>query len=129
MNELSMLRVDWAIVATLVRKGIPMSGHILVQSFSGVLMITMVNRFGVDTAAAFGASLQVWNYIPMFSAAVATAVSTMAAQNVGAQKWDRVNAIARIGVVYSVLGMGCIVLSSGWILVDVGSVSGGRGEF
>jgi Na+-driven multidrug efflux pump len=55
--------------------------------------------------------MQVWNYVPMFSGAVATAVSTMAAQNIGAQKWDRVNSVARIGVVYSIVGMGCIVLA------------------
>jgi putative MATE family efflux protein len=110
-SELSMLRVDWAIVGTLVRKGIPMSGHILVLSFSGVLMITLVNRFGVDTAAAYGASIQLWNYIPMPAAAVAAAASTMAAQNVGAQKWDRVESIARVGVAYSILGTGCMVLA------------------
>ena len=110
-NELSMLRVDWAIVGTLVRKGIPMSGHILVLSLSGVLMITLVNRLGVDTTAAFGASIQLWNYIPMPAAAVAMAASTMAAQNVGAQKWDRVKSIAGVGVVYSVLSTISIVLA------------------
>jgi len=63
-NELSMLRPDWAIVRTLVRKGIPISAHVLVLSFSGVLMITLVNRFGVETTAAFGASFQLWNLHP-----------------------------------------------------------------
>jgi putative MATE family efflux protein len=109
-NELSMLRVDWAIVATLVRKGIPMSGHILVLSLSAVLMITLVNRFGVDTTAAFGASIQLWYYVQMPAVAVGMAVSTMAAQNVGAQQWDRVKSIARVGVVYSIVATGCIVL-------------------
>jgi putative MATE family efflux protein len=109
-NELSLLRVDWALVGTLVRKGIPMSGQILVQSLSGVLMITLVNRFGVNTTAAFGASIQLWNYIQMPAVAVGMAASTMAAQNVGAQKWDRVKSIARVGVVYSILVTGCIVL-------------------
>jgi Na+-driven multidrug efflux pump len=37
-------------------------------------------------------------------------VSAMAAQNVGARKWDRVKSIARVGVVYSVLLTGSIVL-------------------
>jgi len=109
-SELSMLRVDWAIVGTLVRKGIPMSGHILVLSLSAVLMITLVNRFGVDTTAAFGASIQLWNYVQMPAVAVGMAISTMAAQNFGAQKWDRVKSIARVGVVYSIGATGCIVL-------------------
>jgi len=112
-DEVSMLRVDWAIVGTLVRKGIPMSGHILVLSLSSVLMITLVNRFGVDTTAAFGASIQLWNYALMPAVAVGVAASTMASQNVGAQKWDRVKSIARVGVVYSILATGCIVVMIG----------------
>ena len=69
-----------------------MSAQMLVMSLSGVLMITLVNRFGVDTTAAFGAALQLWNYIQMPAFAVGMAVSAMAAQNVGARKWDRVDA-------------------------------------
>jgi putative MATE family efflux protein len=109
-DDLSMLRVDWAIVGTLVRKGIPMSGDILLLSLNSVFIITLVNRFGVDTTAAFGASVQLWNYVALPALAVGTAASTMVAQNVGAQQWDRVTSIARVGVVYSVLGTGSVVL-------------------
>jgi putative MATE family efflux protein len=48
-DELKHLRVDWAIVGTLVKKGIPMSAQMLVISLSAVLMIALVNRFGVET--------------------------------------------------------------------------------
>jgi Na+-driven multidrug efflux pump len=64
----------------------------------------------VDTAAAFGAALQLWNYIQMPAFAVGMAVSAMAAQNVGARKWDRVNSVARVGVVYSILVTGAVIL-------------------
>jgi len=50
--------VDWSIVRELVRKGLPMGAQLLVISLSSVLMIALVNRFGVDTAAAYGALLQ-----------------------------------------------------------------------
>jgi putative MATE family efflux protein len=109
-DELKHLRVDWAIVGTLVKKGIPMSAQMLVISLSAVLMIALVNRFGVETTAAFGAAMQLWNYIQMPAFAVGMGVSAMAAQNVGARKWDRVKSIARVGVVYSVLLTGSIVL-------------------
>jgi Na+-driven multidrug efflux pump len=72
-------------------------------------MITLVNRFGVDTTAAFGAALQIWNYIQMPAFAVGMAVSAMAAQNVGAGHWHRVTRIARYGVLYSVALTGSIV--------------------
>jgi putative MATE family efflux protein len=110
-EELKLLKIDWAVAATLVRKGIPMSAQMLVMSLSGVLMITLVNRFGVDTTAAFGAALQIWNYIQMPAFAVGMAVSAMTAQNVGARKWDRVTRIAGVGVLYSVILTGSIVLA------------------
>jgi putative MATE family efflux protein len=110
-EELRLLKVDWAVVGTLVKKGIPMSAQMLVLSLTGVLMITLVNRFGVDTTAAFGAGLQIWNYIQMPAFAVSMAVTAMTAQNVGAGKWHRIAHIARVGVLYSVLLTGSIVLA------------------
>jgi len=109
-EELTFLRIDWRLASTLLRKGIPMGAQITVMSLSGVLMISLVNRFGVDTTAAFGAALQIWNYIQMPAFAVGMAVSAMAAQNVGAQKWDRVRSTARVGVLYSVVLTGSIVV-------------------
>jgi MATE family, multidrug efflux pump len=109
-DELRLLRVDTAIVATLIRKGVPMGLQIFVISLSSVLMITLVNRFGVNTTAAFGACWQVWNYIQMSAFALGMAVSAVAAQNVGAQKWDRVAATARIGVLYNFLLTGSLIL-------------------
>jgi putative MATE family efflux protein len=109
-DELRYLKIDWTIVGTLVKKGIPMSAQMLVVSLSAVLMITLVNRFGVDTTAAFGAAMQIWNYIQMPAFAIAMGISAMTAQNVGARKWDRVNRIARVGVLYSVALTGSIVL-------------------
>src|SRR3569833_2096789 len=109
-EETRHLSIDWTIVGTLVKKGIPMCAQMLVVSLSAVLMIALVNNFGVDTGAAYGAAMQLWNYIMMPPFAVGMAVSAMAAQNVGAQKWDRVNAIARVGVMFSVMITGTIVL-------------------
>ena len=109
-DELRYLKIDWSIVGTLVKKGIPMSAQMLVVSLSAVLMITLVNRFGVDTTAAFGAAMQIWNYIQMPAFAIAMGISAMSAQNVGARKWDRVNRIAQVGVLYSVVLTGSIVL-------------------
>jgi Na+-driven multidrug efflux pump len=88
-----------------------MSAQMLVISLSAVLMITLVNRFGVDTTASFGAALQIWNYIQMPAFAVGMAVSAMTAQNVGAGRWERVTRIARVGVLYSVTLTGSIVVA------------------
>jgi putative MATE family efflux protein len=102
-DEWHLLRLDWPVIGTLIKKGIPMSAQMLVLSLSGIVMISIVNRYGVETAAAYGATIQLWNYIQMPAFAVGMAVSSMAAQNVGARKWDRVASIARVGVVYATL--------------------------
>jgi putative MATE family efflux protein len=107
--EFALLRVDWAIVGALVRKGIPMSAQILVTSLSGVAMIALVNGFGVDMMAAFGASLQIWSYTLMPAGTLGMGVAAMAAQNAGAGRWDRVHAVARVGVGYGVLSTAAFV--------------------
>jgi len=109
-NELELLRLDWTIIGTLIKKGVPMALQMIVVAFSMVLMISLVNRFGIDTTAAFGAAVQIWNYVQMPSFAIGMAVSSMAAQNIGAQKWDRVAATTRVGVLYQLLMTGALVL-------------------
>jgi len=109
-HELALLKLDLSVVRTLVVKGVPMGLQLFVISMSGVLMITLVNRFGTDTTAAFGATFQIWQYVQMPAFALGMAVSSMAAQNVGAQKWDRVRAVARSGVLFSALLTGSIVV-------------------
>ena len=109
-NDLAAFRVDWSIVSALIRKGIPMGAQVLVVSLSAVLMIVLVNRFGVETTAAYGASIQLWSYIQLPAISIAIAVSSIAAQSVGAQNWDRVKETARVGVVSCVVVTAIAVL-------------------
>jgi putative MATE family efflux protein len=113
-DEWALLRLDWPVIGTLIKKGIPMSAQMLVLSLSGILMISIVNRFGVDTAAAYGATIQLWNYIQMPAFAVGMGVSSMAAQNVGARKWDRVAAIARVGLIYAT-----VLTAAATVLIEI----------
>ena len=94
-HEWHLLRMRWPILRTLVLKGIPMGLQMIVMSVSMVLYLSVVNRFGSDTSAAYAAGMQLWNYIQMPAFALGAAVSSMAAQNIGAQLWERVAATAR----------------------------------
>ena len=76
----------------------PIGAQMIVIAVAGLTMFGLVNREGVDTSAAFGVTLQLWAYIQMPAMAIGAAVSAMAAQNIGANRWDRVNAIARAGI-------------------------------
>lgn len=84
-------------------KGLPMGAQMLISSSAAVVMIGLVNREGMLTTAAYGAVLQIWNYIQMPSFAVSMAVSAMVAQNVGAGRHDRVGRITMAGVWVTVL--------------------------
>lgn len=100
-GEFHLLKIDWSIVRVLVTKGVPMGLQMIVLSSSMVLFLRVVNRFGSETAAAFAASMQLWNYVQMPALALGAAVSSMAAQNIGAGLWDRVGQTARYGVLFN----------------------------
>jgi len=101
--ELRYLIPEGALVRTIVAKGLPMGAQMLVMSTAGLTMIGLVNRLGVDTAAAYAVSQQLWTYIQMPAMAIGVAVSSMAAQNIGAGKWERVGAITRSGLVFNTI--------------------------
>ncbi|MFD1797267.1 MATE family efflux transporter [Paracoccus aurantiacus] len=107
--ELGYLRPDRSILALMLRKGLPMGIQMVVVSGSMLAMMRLVNRQGVDTTAAFGATQQLWTYVQMPAMALGAAVSAMAAQNIGAGRWDRVGRITRTGIIYNILLTGGLV--------------------
>lgn len=110
IDEWHLFRVDWSIVRSIVLKGIPMGLQMIVLASSMLLFLRVVNRFGSDTAAAFAADMQIWNYVQMPALALGAAVSSMAAQNIGAGRWDRVASTARVGVAFNFLLTGIPVV-------------------
>jgi Na+-driven multidrug efflux pump len=109
-NELRYLWCDLAILKTIVVKGLPMGIQMVVISLSALALVGLVNREGVDTSAAFGVALQLWTYVQMPAMALGAAVSAMAAQNIGAGKWDRVGQVTRVGIVQSLLITGALIV-------------------
>src|SRR6185312_14283775 len=96
--ELGYLIPKLGILKTIVVKGFPMGLQMVVISLSALALIGIVNREGVATTAAFGVAMQLWTYLQMPAMALAAAASAMAAQNIGAGKWERVSRIARVGI-------------------------------
>jgi putative MATE family efflux protein len=108
-DEWRLFRVDWSLVRLLVTKGVPMGMQMFVVSSSMLAMISLVNRFGSEETAAFNAAMQLWSYVQMPAMAIAAAVSSMAAQNVGAGRWDRVAKIAVNGIGFNFLVGGTLI--------------------
>ncbi|GGB97152.1 MATE family efflux transporter [Novosphingobium endophyticum] len=81
-----------------VSKGLPMGAQMLISTSAGLVMIGLVNREGLNVAAAYGASLQLWNYLQMPAFALSSAVSAMVAQTIGARDHARVDKVTRVGI-------------------------------
>ncbi|MTH34047.1 MATE family efflux transporter [Paracoccus limosus] len=108
--ELGLLLPARQVLRLMLAKGLPIGLQMIVVSSSMLTMMTLVNRQGVDTTAAFGATQQLWTYVQMPAMALGAAVSAMAAQNIGAGRWDRVAQITRAGVLFNFLLTGGLVV-------------------
>ncbi|WP_066160962.1 MATE family efflux transporter [Halalkalibacter krulwichiae] len=88
-------------VLLIVKLGIP-SGLQMTVIFAGITAImTVVNSFGGAVVAGFGAAQRIDSLITLPALALGTAVNSMAGQNIGANRWDRVRDIAVFGAVYN----------------------------
>jgi len=86
-------------LAYVIVKGLPMGAQMLLVSSAGLIMVSLVNREGLDAAAAYGASLQLWDYLQMPAFAIGSAVSAMVAQSLGAGDHGRVGKVTEVGLV------------------------------
>jgi len=108
-RELAYLLPNAEELRFIIGRGLPMGAQMLVISSAGLIMVGLVNREGLDTAAAYGATLQLWNYVQMPALAVGAAVSAMAAQNIGAHRWDRVTSITNSGIAINLAMTGVLI--------------------
>jgi putative MATE family efflux protein len=109
-SQARLLLPDFSIIWTLIAKGTPMGVQMMVISLAAATMLSFVNRYGVHTSAAFGAASQFWTYVQMPAMALGAACSSMAAQNVGAGRMDRVERVARTGTLFAILFTGLPIL-------------------
>jgi putative MATE family efflux protein len=108
-KDMRLFLINLPILRSLIGKGVPMGLQMVLISLAMIMMISMVNSYGVATASAYGAALQLWTYVQMPAMAIGAACSSMAAQNVGAGRWDRVDATARTGVMFNFLLTGALI--------------------
>ncbi|OXM88392.1 MATE family efflux transporter [Paenibacillus rigui] len=109
-QDVHMLRLDFTIIRALIQKGLPMGLNMVVVSMSNLFLIHLVNSYGSEAAAAFGVATQISSYIQMPAMAIGGAVTSMAAQNIGAGLWSRVHRITWTGVAFNVGLTGLLVL-------------------
>ncbi|MCB2089116.1 MAG: MATE family efflux transporter [Sphingomonadaceae bacterium] len=111
-RELAWLRPRREELGYILTKGLPMGAQMMIMSAAGLIMIGLVNKEGLTYTAAYGASMQLWTYVQMPAMAIGAAVSAMAAQAIGAGKWDRLEATTRAGIMvnFVITGSLCVLL-------------------
>lgn len=94
-------RPDLTILRRLAKRAIPSAAETMIVHGSYFVLLSLVNAYGVVTAAGYAAAAQLWGYVQLPAFAITASMATMAAQNIGAGKWDRVNKIAVRGCALS----------------------------
>jgi putative MATE family efflux protein len=108
--DLKLLIPDRQLLRLVVVKGVPMGLQMIVISAAALTIMGLVNAYGSQVAAAYGIAAQLWTYIQMPALAIGAAVSSMAAQNVGAKRWDRIGRITLAGVGFNLVMTSVLVL-------------------
>ena len=104
------LRIDWKLLGLVLKLGIPAGVGMVVASLSAIVIVGIINRFGSDATAAYGAVNQVLSYVQFPAMSVMIAASIFAAQAIGARNFDEVEHVTRTALVMNTLFTGGLVL-------------------
>ena len=106
--------LDWHLIREVFVIGVPASLQMIVVSLAGVIIISLVNRYGTEVTAAFGIGMQVDMLAAIPFMSIGMAATTIAGQNLGAQKLDRVFKTLRVSVY---CGLAVAIASAALLLI------------
>lgn len=89
------LRIRLPTLLTVLRLGIPTAIQTAAASVAAVVVVGLVNQFGSDATAAYGAVNQILNYVQFPAISIGIAASIFAAQAIGAGQTGRLPGITR----------------------------------
>jgi putative MATE family efflux protein len=104
------LRVDPALLRLVLKIGLPTGLQVIVMSLAEIALLALVNRYGPDATAAYGAVNQVVNYVQFPALSISITASILGAQAIGAGRVDRLGAITRTGLQMNFIVTGGLVL-------------------
>lgn len=87
----------------ILKVGIPLATQEVLVNFSFLLITTMVNGLGVVASASVGIVEKILGFVMMPPMAFSSAVTTMAAQNIGAKQPKRALSGLKYGILYSLV--------------------------
>ena len=101
MPDRGCLRPDVAVGWRILKIGVPSMVQQGLVSIGMIFLVGLVNGFGKNVTAAFGAGMRIDQLAFMPALTIGTAISNIAGQNIGARLFDRVEQAFRAGVVLS----------------------------
>jgi putative MATE family efflux protein len=104
------LRIDRAILAKVLRIGLPTALSMITISVAEIAVLFLVNRYGSQATAAYGAVNQIVSYVQFPAISIAIAASILGAQAIGAGRGHTLGHIARTGILLNVVLTGSLVL-------------------
>ena len=104
------LRINVPLLGTILRLGIPAGVQMIVSSLAAIVVVGIVNRFGSNATAAYGAVNQVLSYIQFPAMSIAIATSIFGAQAIGAGQNDQLRRIVRTALVMNLVITGALVV-------------------
>lgn len=100
--RISALKYDKELTARLVKIGLPSGVEQIAVSMGMVVIASLINKFGWETTAAFGAASRIDQFAFFPAMSLGLAVSTLAGQNIGAGKYERLKEIYKWGSIATI---------------------------
>jgi putative MATE family efflux protein len=110
MELLRALRFNPRLLLLVVRIGLPTGVQMIVISLSEIVLLSIVNGFGSDATAAYGAVNQVVNYVQFPALSIAITASILGAQAIGGGRAHMLGTITRTGLQMSLVITGSLVV-------------------
>ncbi len=114
--------LDWGIIKQVFVIGVPASLQMIVVSLAAVIIVTLVNGYGTAVTAAFGIGMQVDMLATIPFMSIGMAATTIAGQNLGGQKPDRVFKTLRTSIYFGLAIGGVCAVVLFFFSREIGSV-------
>lgn len=93
---------SWKITKLMLKIGMPFAAMQLIISISWIFLSRLINSFGESASASIAINMRIdsLSFLPLM--ALSAAIATMVAQNIGANRIDRVKAIYKSGCIMGI---------------------------
>jgi len=103
------LRLNRAVLGNVLGIGLPSAVGMVVMAIAELVLLGLVNSYGSDATAAYGAVNQVMGYTQFTAMSISIAVSILGAQAVGGGDRGRLDTIVRTGLAFNIVLTGGLV--------------------